>query len=69
MGEECPYPFRSQMAKVELRGCADRQVVSVYITDPAEMRDMHDLSEPCVARGFMLQAFAAGPKRVGCPPM
>jgi hypothetical protein len=28
------------------RGCADGWVVSVYITDPAEMRDVQDLSEP-----------------------
>jgi hypothetical protein len=53
----------------QLRGCADGRVGSVYITDPAEMRDVHDLSEPCVALGFMLKAFAAGPRRVGCSPM
>jgi hypothetical protein len=52
-----------------LGGCADRRVVSVYVTDSAEMRDVHDLSELSVARGFMLKAFATGPKRVGYPPM
>jgi hypothetical protein len=30
----------------KLRGCVDRRVVSVYFTDPAEMRDVQDLSEP-----------------------
>src|SRR5215218_11219357 len=33
------------------------------------MRDVQDLHEPSVAREFMLNAFAAAPKRVGYPPM
>ena len=30
----------------QLRGCADGRVVSVYIINPAEMRDVQDLREP-----------------------
>ena len=33
------------------------------------MQDVQDLHEPSVARGLMLKAFAAAPKRVGYPPM
>jgi hypothetical protein len=33
------------------------------------MQDVLDLDEPSVARGSMIKAFAAAPKRVGYPPM